>query len=747
MATDSRRLMRLAACGVAPAALLVALAAVMPVPAARAESAAAKPILVADVPVPRANPLRSGSGASSAKAAVSSDPIAALVASAADDEQSVTEDSDAPQSGLAPPPPAPKKLPMAASSKVDLSAVGLRYALKFLDDGDPAAATAAAYALPNPVDTKIIDWLVATSGRDDVPSSRIAAVAQKLANWPGQTLLQIRFEQALVRENPSPAAVIKAFGGRKPVTDSGTRLLARAFVAAGQQKDAANLIRWYWRDQKFSDDMEASLKKEFGSFLTAADYKARLDRLLYSEQSAAALRNAKYLGKDEQALAAFVVAVSDKKASEKLMAAVPQAKRGDPLYVYSKIRLLRRAEKFNDAAAMMVAAPRDPKIIDGDAWWVERRIIARALLDKGDARTAYKVAAGHSAESSASIAEAEFHAGWFALEFLGDPATARKHFLVIQQVSSMPLSQSRAEYWLGRAAEKAGNMGEAMAQYKRAAAYPTTFYGQLSLTKLGAKKLPLAGPTKPGDGVKARFNQREYVQVIIRLDAANRADKTDIFYRALAEGLDDPAELALLAGMAEADGNHQLALQIGKTAASRGLPVDTLAFPTSAIPASAKTRVEKPMVYAIARQESAFNPAAISRAGARGLLQLMPATAKQTAKTVGLPYSQARLTSDPAYNATLGAAHLGDLFDGFGGSYVMTFAAYNAGGSRVRAWVEAYGDPRDPNVDVVNWIERIPFSETRNYVQRIMENLQVYRARMGKPDLTIASDLKRGKRG
>ena len=149
------------------------------------------------------------------------------------------------------------------------------------------------------------------------------------------------------------------------------------------------------------------------------------------------------------------------------MAAVPQAKRGDPLYVYSKIRLLRRAEKFNDAAAMMLSAPRDQKIIDGDAWWVERRIIARALLDKGDARTAYKVAAGHSAESSASIAEAEFHAGWFALEFLGDPATARRHFAVIQQVSSMPLSQSRAEYWLGRAAEKAGNMGEAMAQYKR----------------------------------------------------------------------------------------------------------------------------------------------------------------------------------------------------------------------------------------------------------------------------------------
>ena len=705
--------------------------------AGAAEADATRVIRVAEVPLPRANPLRADAGPAA-------DPIGALLMAAGDDDRASIEDSDAPEAGFTPAVATAAK--PSLSSKVDLNTIGLRYALKFLDDDDPAAATAAAYALPNPVDTKVVDWLVATSGSDRVPASRIAEVWRKLADWPGQTLLQIRFEQALVREDPPAQTVIQAFAGRKPVTDSGTRLLARAYAAAGRKKDAADLVRWYWREQKFSDDMEASLRKEFGAFLTAADYKARMDRLLYEEQSAAALRNSRFLGKDEQALAAAVVAVSDRKTAGKLMEAVPTAKRSDPLYIYSKIRLLRRAEKFKDAAVLMLTAPRDPKLIDGDAWWIERRIVARALLDRGDPRTAFKIAAAHSAESSAPIAEAEFHAGWFALEFLNDPATASKHFAVIQSVSSMPLSQSRAEYWLGRAAEKAGDMNEAAAQYRRAAAYPTTFYGQLALAKLGNKKLALIPPQQASDAVKARFNAREYVQVIRRLDAANRSDKTGIFYRALSEQLTDPAELALLAGMAESDGDHQLALQIGKTAASRGLPVDALAFPTSAIPSSAKTRVEKPMVYAIARQESAFNPGAISRAGARGLLQLMPTTAKQTAKAVGLPYSQARLTSDPAYNATLGAAHLGDLFNGFGGSYVMTFAAYNAGGSRVRAWIEAYGDPRDPNVDVVNWIERIPFSETRNYVQRIMENLQVYRARLGSPELTIVSDLKRGNR-
>jgi soluble lytic murein transglycosylase len=233
--------------------------------------------------------------------------------------------------------------------------------------------------------------------------------------------------------------------------------------------------------------------------------------------------------------------------------------------------------------------------------------------------------------------------------------------------------------------------------------------------------------------------------VIVDLTAAGYPDRAGIFYRTLADTLTDPGEVTLLARMAEDSGNHQLALQIGKTAASHGLPVDALAFPTTAIPASAQTpSVERSIVFAIARQESAFNPQAISGAGARGLLQLMPATAKSVAKAAGVAYSKDRLTSDPAYNAFLGASHLGTLVNDFGGSYVMTFAAYNAGESRVEEWVRQHGDPRDPKTDVVNWIERIPFTETRNYVQRVMENLQVYRARLGQNALTIDADLHRG---
>jgi soluble lytic murein transglycosylase len=722
----------------APAIAVLAVPALLAggAPSTFAEEAA---IQVADIPLPRLNPSRARSDGLLSFA----DPIAAFIAGDDDHSRAAIEDSDAPEADFTPVVAARREAP---SSRADLSTIGLRYALKFLDDGDPAAATAAAYALPNPVDTKIVDWLIAIGGRDDVPASRVIDIWRRLADWPGQTLLQTRVEQALVREKAPAETVIQVMQGRKPATEGGAMLLARSYLEAGQKSQAAAIIRAWWRDERFEADTETRIRKEFGGLLTAADYKARLDRLLYEEQHTDAGRNAKYLDRNEQALTTAVVAVDTGKNAAGALGAVPSAKRSDPLYVYAEVRYLRRADKIDEAAKAVLAAPRDPKILDGDAWWVERRIVSRSLLDKGDARTAYRIAAGHSAETGSDIAEAEFHAGWYALEYLNDPGTAARHFAAILRVSSMPLSQSRGEYWLGRAAEKAGNRNEAIAQYRKAGQYPTTFYGQLALSRLGVKQLPIAPPPRIDAATRARFNARELVQVIARLDEANRGDRNSIFLRHLAEALTDPAEIALLAELAEEHGGHQLALQVGKLASYRRLPVDAVAFPTSAIPSSARTgSVERPMVYAIARQESAFDLAAVSSAGARGLLQLMPATAKQMAKAVGVAYSQDRLTSDPGYNATLGAAFLGKLHQSFGGSFVMTFAAYNAGPSRVSAWVKVYGDPRDPDVDVVNWIERIPFTETRNYVQRIMENMQVYRARLGSPGLTIESDLKRGR--
>ncbi len=721
--------------------------------AAAPEALAAGKSAAVNVPLPRLKPPQATDAVpvpepapDPAGAAAGNDPIAALIAGAPDEDRAA-EDSDAPQAGdsAVVDVPVPEPAPAAPAA---LNSAGLKLALKFIDSGDPAAATVAAHALPDPVDIKIVDWLVATSGSDAVPSSRIQAVRKELAGWPGQALLRIRYEQAVAREKPAPADVIRALGGSKPITDGATIQLAEAYVATGRQKDAATLIRSFWRSEDFSKSDESTVLSEFGDMLTAADHKARMDRLLYSGQSDDALRVAALLGKDQLALAKAVTSTSKhRKSAYKELTDLPRSVRNDPLALYSRIQALRRADKIDDAAGLLLSAPRDAnKLVDPDAWWIERRLISRALIEEGKAKLAYRIAAGHSAESPAYRAEAEFHAGWYALEFLHDPATAARHFAEIAAISTMPLSLSRAEYWMGRAATAAGDKAGAAAHFKRAGAYPTTFYGQLALARLGDTRLHLSQPPTPDAATRQRFAGRELVKVIQHLTAAGRTASVGLFYRHLADTLTDPAEIALLAGMADKDGDYQIALQVGKVAAVRGMPVETLAFPTEAIPASTRMpKVEKSVVYAVARQESAFNPEAISRAGARGLLQLMPATAKIVAKSIGLPYSKARLTSDPAYNATLGAAHLGDLVDNFGGSYVMTFAAYNAGASRVAQWVKQHGDPRDPKVDVVDWIEMIPFTETRNYVERIMENLQVYRARLGEPALVIEADLRRGK--
>jgi soluble lytic murein transglycosylase len=674
------------------------------------------------------------------------DPISTLINEPHGNSGSAPDnDSGASQTASAITPPPPPANPAIERSL--LAETAFKVAVRLFDQGDPNAALAAGYALPDPIDSKIIKWLCAVYRYSEIPAARIDAISRELSDWPGQNLLRIRFEQALQLERPSAEEVIEAFDGTRPISNYGTLLLARAYVATGKKAEAAALIRPRWREDVLDDAFEAALRKEFGDLLTQTDHKIRMDRMLYAERTTKALRAASALDDNQQALAKAVAAVIKRESKAgAALDALPKSLHSDPVFVYSRIQVLRRAEKIDAAAELMLSAPRDPAVlVDPDAWWVERRVLAREVILKRDYRTAYRIVAGHSAQSSALRAEAEFHAGWIALEFLNDPETATPHFTVIQTVSTMPLSRSRAEYWLGRAAAAAGNNAEAERQFRLAAAYPTTFYGQLALARLGAETLPLSPHPRIDADARKRFAALELAQVIYRLVEIKKDDRKTIFMRHLADTLTDPVQIALLTEMAEKDGDHSLSLQLVKMAAYRGIAVDTLAFPTKSIPSSTRVgNVDRAVVYAIARQESEFRTGAVSGAGARGLLQLMPATAKQMAKKAGVAYSKAKLTSDPAYNAKLGSHFLDHLLDRFDGSYVMTFAAYNAGPSRVVDWVEKYGDPRDAQVDAVNWIELIPFTETRNYVQRIMENLAVYRARLGSPGLTVESDLKRG---
>ncbi|MGX5842672.1 lytic transglycosylase domain-containing protein [Mesorhizobium sp. ArgA1] len=632
----------------------------------------------------------------------------------------------------------------AQSDAPSASIVVLKAGLDALATGDIAAARALRETLPaNSLDRHILAWAIALYGGDRVPSSEIADTAKMLPNWPGTIALRKNSERALYRESPPPQTVVKAFDGSQPLTFEGVVILARSYVALGNAKAALSVLSPFWRTEKLEAKDEASVIKEFGAIIPNADHRFRMERMFYADRENSALRVAALAGAQPLADAWAAASRGDKNAA-KLLKAVPEAQRSAG-YSFAQAEYLRKQRKFADAAAVVMKAPTDrDALVDPDAWWVERRVLSRALVDQGDWKTAYKIVAAHAAESPASAAEAEFHAGWYALRGLNDPGTASGHFARIADLAQGPMSLSRAYYWLGRAAE-VGGPGDAKDYFTKSAAYGTTFYGQLAAERVGLRTLNIVYP-EPSNADRQSFDGREAVSAIKRLQEAGYDRYAETLYRDLAGQLTSPGELALLAVLAENQGNHFMALKVGKIAGARGIDVGSLSHPLGVIPDTADISGSgKALAYAIARQESEFNVGAVSSAGARGLLQLMPGTAKQLAKKAGLNFSQDRLTSDAGYNATLGAAFLGEQLDRFGGSYVLTFAGYNAGPNRAAQWVAKYGDPRGKGIDaVVDWIERIPYTETRSYVQRVMENYEVYKMRIsGKYD--IVGDLVNGR--
>jgi len=621
----------------------------------------------------------------------------------------------------------------------------LKAGLDALYAGDLDEARIYRDKLPDQaLDRHILSWAIAMSGNPAVTSMEISDTARRLADWPGEETLRKHAERALYREKPDAPTVFRVFGGTEPKTVQGAKLLARAWLATGDVGRAHAVLAPFWRNQRLDGVDEAALIKEFDALLTTADHRFRMEKMLYDEQPKAALRVAK-LAKGEALAKAWIAMLRNDKGTAKLLDAVPDEQRSAG-YLFAKAKYLRREKDFAGAAAVMLTAPQDAvALVDPDEWWIDRRVLSRELVDKGDIKTAYRLVAAHIGEKQPeNVVDAEFHAGWYALRGLNDAKTAAGHFAKLRDAASGPITLARAYYWLGRAAE-AGAGGDAKAYYKRAARYGTAFYGQLAADRLGQQAILVDHPA-PSETDRKAFAAREAVQAIARLEQTGFTARADILYIDLAGALDSPGELALLAARAEQRGDHFLALRIGKVAAKRGIAVGALSHPVGAIPASAEiSGAGAALAYAIARQESEFNVGAVSGANARGLLQLLPGTAKEMAKQNGLPYSLDRLTADAGYNATLGAAFLRDQLDNFDGSYVLTFVGYNAGPRRARQWMARYGDPRGKELDVVvDWIERIPYTETRNYVQRVMENYEVYKMRLsGRYD--IAKDLVRGR--
>ncbi|MDN4988993.1 transglycosylase SLT domain-containing protein [Bradyrhizobium sp. WYCCWR 13022] len=608
----------------------------------------------------------------------------------------------------------------------------------------PGDATSYADSISDPVARKLAEWIILRSEDNGASVERYRAFLSANPSWPSQTFLRRRLEAAMWDDKRDDSVAWSWFENESPVSAKGRFALAKAMLARGDRANAERLVREAWRSDPMSEDTENNALDQFGALLTPGDQKARMDALLYGSEHEAALRAAKRLGAGYVALARARIASFRKAPNTRaLLEEVPRELHGDPGFIFSKIQLLRREEKFPEAAQLMLSAPKDPnRLYNVDEWWIERRLLARKMIDSEDFRSAYLIARDAALPSRDIYkTEQEFTAGWIALRFLNDPAAAAQHFARIGVGSVNPTTLARAGYWQGRAAEAAGRQQEARNAYARAAEQSTSYYGQLARAKLGLPQIELNS--------QPRGRGAERLEIVRAAQLLYELDERDLAVPMLADMGEngDPEALTGLGELTQRYGDARGMLLVGKAALNRGLPFDFYAYPVNGIPHFTQIgpEVERSVVYAIARQESAFNPAVVSPAQAYGLMQVTPDAARYVCKRHGATYDLSRLKNDPSYNATLGAAELGGLLEDYRGSYIMTFAAYNAGRGSVRKWIDRYGDPRDAKVDAVDWVELIPFSETRNYVQRIMENLQVYRARFGGGTrLQIEADLHRG---
>ncbi len=643
--------------------------------------------------------------------------------------------------------------PAPQTSAADIALV--KSAVEALRHGGASKATEVAGSISDPVARKLVEWLILRNDHNGAESKRYLAFIAANPSWPNLGMFRKRAEGMFWVENVKPAQVVSFFKDSPPQSGVGRIVLARALHAQGDAEGASALVREAWRNDPLPEDVEKQVLQRWPALLSRADHKARMEKRLFAADKDAAMRAARRLGGADVAIAQARIALHRKvgapklepKSARKLLDAVPADARQDPGYLFAHAHVLRHEDKIAEAAQVLLSAPCDlAQIHDGEEWWVERRIMARKLLDMGDAQSAYRVVAdGAEPNKENSRIERHFMAGWIALRFLDDPATAATHFKRIQDVTRHPTSHARSHYWLGRVAEALNQPEQARAEYETAARASAAYYGQLARARLGLPALALA-PPPPKPDQQAEAERVELVRALEILYALNERQLVIALMAGIGESQNDPGTLSALGELAEQYEDARGMLHMGRGALARGLPLDYYAFPTVGVPrySPIAPSIESAMLFAIIRQESAFDPSDWSHAQAMGLMQVTPEAGRDTCKRFSCTYDVKRLRTDSHYNLQVGAAEVAGVLQDYRGNQLLAFAAYNAGRGRVQEWIARYGDPRDPKVDPVDWVERIPFMETRNYVQRVMENFQVYRVLFANDaPLTIDKDLRR----
>lgn len=602
------------------------------------------------------------------------------------------------------------------------------------------AAARNATRANDPLPREALHWLAMVRGADGTSFNEVARFMVRHPDWPGQDLLEQRAEE--VMDGVSNSVLSDWFANHPPITATGKLREADLWFAAGRTKAADELVRRVWIQDDMSLSFERSMYQRYHAILRVEDHEKRLDRLLWNNHTAAARRLLSLVPPGPRAVAeARLALITSARDVEWLVKRVPLKYRDNSGLLYDRVRWRQRKNLDQDAIDLLLVAPSDPA--HAAEWADEREIMARRALAMGRPVLAFHIAEQHSATNGRSFTELEFLAGWIALRFLNEPKVAYDHFVRLYDATTLPITTARGAYWAGRAAEALGHHDRAASWFNVAAQHFTTYYGQLAASASDAIPASLPPEPQPSAAETASFDKRKLVRLTRDLADVGADEVVTPFFHRLCDLAATPDQYALVARLARDIGRPDLEIDAAKRANDTGVNLLAEDYPIPRFPKGGN--VEMPLLLAMTRQESAFEREAVSRSGARGLMQLMPRTASIMARILHVRYSRRRLTTDRRYNMTLGRAYLNELLANFSGSYVLAIAAYNAGPARVKSWISQYGDPRSTGVNVIDWIESIPYSETRNYVQRVFRNLQIYRFRLGETDFTftLASDLKR----
>ncbi|WP_299664258.1 transglycosylase SLT domain-containing protein [uncultured Ruegeria sp.] len=570
-------------------------------------------------------------------------------------------------------------------------------------------------------------------------SGDVLVFLERRPDWPGLAWLRRKSEPSFTGADPD--RVLNFYTGLPPQTAEGALNYAVALKSKGRNGDAEADIVAAWRTMPMGSGLQKDYLENFGNLLKP-HHAARLDRMLWDGHLVSAGRMLPLVDTDFRKLAEARIALQKREDGvDGKVAAVPESQAKDPGLAFDRFVWRDRKELDDSAIDLMLARSTGPKSLgEPDKWAEGRRRLARLEMRMGDAERAYAIAANHhmTPEMGYGYADLEWLSGFLALRKLNDPDTAVRHFQNFSGAVQSPISKGRGGYWLGRAYAAQGDADKAHAAYAEGANHQTSFYGLLAAEQIGRPfDSELANPRRAPHWKQAEFADSSVLEAGLLLQRAGEDNLSERFLTHLVESLDQ-TQAAQLGDLALELNEPHLAVMIAKRAATTGTVLPAAYYPVHPV-ADIGLPMAKEMTLAIARRESEFDPVVISGAGARGLMQVMPATAKLVATDLGIlgGHKTARLTSDWQYNAKLGANYLATLAEDFNGNVVMMAAGYNAGPRRPISWMERYGDPRTGAVDVIDWIETIPFKETRNYVMRVAESLPVYRARLGQPALPV----------